>query len=156
MIARTREEEGMTDQGRRVSDGNKAVMERFYAQVINAGNLDLIDELLADEFVEYEEFPEMSHDREGVKKIFGMFRAAFPDLTFTPESLIAEGDLVAARVTIRGTHQGEFMGIPATGRQIELQAMDFVQFADGKGTAHWGVSDMMRLMQQLGATPEPG
>jgi steroid delta-isomerase-like uncharacterized protein len=145
----------MAEQGRRVSDANKAVMERFYAEVVNAGNLDLIDELLTDDFVEHEEFPDMTPDREGVKHFFGMFKGAFPDATFTPEQVLAEGETVAARIRIRGTHQGEFMGIPATGKQIEVQAIDIVSFADGKATAHWGVSDMMALMMQLGAMPAP-
>jgi steroid delta-isomerase-like uncharacterized protein len=145
----------MTEQARRGSDGNKAVMERFYAEVATAGNIDLIDELLADDFVEHEEFPGMTPDRDGVRRFFGMFKEAFPDGTFTPEQLIAEDDLVAARVWIRGTHQGEFMGIPATGIHVELQAIDIVEFRDGLATAHWGVSDMMAMMQQLGAIPGP-
>lgn len=141
---------------RRQSDANKELMERFYAEVVNAGNLDLIDELLAPDFVEYEEVPGLGNDREAVRQFFGVIRAGFPDIAFTPEKMLAEGDLVSARVTIRGTHEGEFMGVPATGRSVEFQAMDIVQFADGVATAHWGVSDLMSLMVQLGAIPEPG
>ena len=141
---------------RRQSDRNKDLMDRFYAEVVNGGKLDVIDELLAPDFVEHEEVPGLPKDREGVKQFFGMFRAAFPDVTFTVEAAIAENDLVAARVTIRGTHQGEFMGIPATGRAVEFQAMDLVQFADGAATAHWGVTDMVAMLTQLGVMPEPG
>lgn len=141
---------------RRQSDQNKELMERFYAEVVNGGNLDLIDELLADDFVEHEEVPGLPKDREGVKQFFTMMRAAFPDVNFAPERMLAEGDVVAARVTIRGTHRGEFMGIPATGRAVEFQAMDLIQFADGVATAHWGVTDMVALLTQLGAMPEPG
>jgi steroid delta-isomerase-like uncharacterized protein len=143
-------------EGRRISDANKASMRRFYAEVVNAGNLDLIDELLTDDFVEHEEFPGITRDREGVKQFFAMFKGAFPDATFTAEQVLAEGDLVAARVTVRGTHLGEFMGVAATGKPIEVQAIDIVTFADGKGTAHWGVFDAMAMMEQLGAMPEPG
>jgi steroid delta-isomerase-like uncharacterized protein len=146
----------MTEQGRRVSDHNKALMERFYAEVVNEGNLDLIDELLTDDFVEHEDFPGMPPGREGVKWFFGTFKTAFPDGTMTPEAMIAEGDLVAVRISVRGTHQGEFMGVPATGKQVEFQAVDLVSFADGKATAHWGVTDAMALMMQLGAIPGPG
>jgi predicted ester cyclase len=85
-----------------------------------------------------------------------MFYAAFPDIHFRVDDLLAEGDLVAARVTVTGTHQGEFMGIPATGRSVEVDVMDFVSYRDGKGTAHWGVSDMVSLLQQLGVMPPPG
>jgi steroid delta-isomerase-like uncharacterized protein len=140
---------------RRQSDRNKELMRQFYEEVINAGNIDLIDELLSDDFVEHEEFPGITPDREGVKQFFRMFKQAFPDGTMTPEDMIAEGDLVAARATIRGTHQGEFMGVPATGKQIDVTAVEIVQFADGKATAHWGVTDAMGMMMQLGAMPEP-
>jgi steroid delta-isomerase-like uncharacterized protein len=145
----------MTD-GKRASDANKELLRRFYDEVINGRNLDLIDELLADDFVEHEEFPGIPPTREGVKQTFAMFYAAFPDIHFRVDDLVAEGDLVAARVTVTGTHQGEFMGIPATGRSVEIDVMDFVSYRDGKGTAHWGVSDMVSLLQQLGVMPPPG
>ena len=143
-------------EGRRVSDTNKAIMRRFYDEVVNAGNVDLIDELLSDDFTEHEELPGLAPGREGVKQFFRMFNQAFPDSTFTAEHVLAEGNTVAARVTVRGTHQGEFMGIPATGKFVEFQAMDFVQFADGIATAHWGVTDMVAMLTQLGVMPEPG
>jgi steroid delta-isomerase-like uncharacterized protein len=139
-----------------MSDDSKAMMQRFYDEVVNAGNLDLIDELLADDFVEHEDFPGIPPTREGVKQFFALLRAAFPDGTMTAEDLIAEGDRVAARAKFRGTHQGEFMGVPATGRPVDVQLVDIVQFQDGVATAHWGVFDAMTMMQQLGAIPEPG
>ena len=145
----------MGEQGRRVSDANKAVLERFYAEVVNAGNLDLIDDLLTDDFVEYEEIPGLTPDRAGVKQFFGQFKQAFPDATMTPQQMIAEGDLVAARVRIRGTHMGEFMGVPPTGKGIDVEAVDIVQLRDGIATAHWGVTDLMAMMQQMGAIPGP-
>jgi steroid delta-isomerase-like uncharacterized protein len=145
----------MAEQGRRVSDANKELMGQFYEEVVNAGKLELIDDMLTDDFVEHEQFPGMTPDREGVKQFFGMFKAAFPDATFTPEQVLAEGDLVAARVRIRGTHQGEFVGVPASGRSIDVQAMDIVHFRDGIATAHWGVTDAMAMLQQLGAVPAP-
>ena len=70
-------------------------------------------------------------------------------------SIVAEEDLVAARLTWRGTHQGEFMGIPGTGNAIELSGMDFVRFRDGKAAEHWGQTDVMALMTQLGAMEQP-
>ena len=92
----------MTD-GKRVSDGNKTLVQRFFDEVINGGNIDLIDELLTDDFVEHEELPGLEPTRDGVKEFFRSFRNAFPDGSFTPEEMIAEGDTVAVRVTIRGT-----------------------------------------------------
>ena len=145
----------MTD-GKRASDGNKALLQRFYDEVINGRNLDLIDELLSDDFVEHEEFPGIPPTREGVKQTFSMFYAAFPDIHFRVDELLAEGDVVAARVTITGTHEGEFMGVPATGRSVEIAAMDLVSFRDGRATAHWGVGDMVSLLQQLGVMQPPG
>ena len=140
---------------KRASDANKALLKRLYDEVINGRNLDLIDELLADDFVEHEEFPGVPPTREGVKQTFAMFYAAFPDIHFRVDDIVAEGDVVAARVTVTGTHEGEFLGIPATGRAVEVTAMDFVSFQNGEATAHWGVSDMVSLLQQLGAMLQP-
>jgi steroid delta-isomerase-like uncharacterized protein len=138
-----------------VSEDNKALMRRFYDEVVAQGNVDLIDDMLAEDFVEHEEFPGITPDRAGVKQFFTMLRAAYPDIRMTAEDLIAEGDKVVARISITGTHQGEFMGVPATGKQITVPAVDIVQFRDGKATAHWGVTDGLTWMQQLGAIPEP-
>jgi steroid delta-isomerase-like uncharacterized protein len=138
-----------------VSEDNKALMRRFYDEVVAQGNVDLIDDMLAEDFVEHEEFPGITPDRAGVKQFFTMLRAAYPDIRMTAEDLIAEGDKVVARISITGTHQGEFMRVPATGKQITVPAVDIVQFRDGKATAHWGVTDGLTWMQQLGAIPEP-
>ena len=140
---------------RRISDHNKGLMQRFYDEVVNEGNLNVIDELLSETFVEHEEFPGLPPTREGVKQFFAMFRAAFPDVTCEVEHLVAEGVFVSAHARFHGTHQGEFMGVPASGRPIAVHAFDLVQFIDGVGTAHWGVFDAMTLMQQIGAIPEP-
>jgi len=146
----------MAEDGKRASDSNKALLQRFYDEVINGRNLDLIDELLSDDFVEHEEFPGIPPTREGVRQTFSMFYAAFPDIHFRVDDMLAEADLVAARVTVTGTHEGAFMGIPATGRSVEIAVMDMVGYRDGKATAHWGLSDMVTLLQQLGVMPPPG
>jgi steroid delta-isomerase-like uncharacterized protein len=145
-------------EARRASDHNKALMQRFYDEVVNDGDIDAIDELLSADFKEYEEVPGFPQDREGVKQFFAMLRAAFPDVHFTVEEMVAEGDLVAAHVKITGTHTGgEFMGIPAGGRSVDFQAMDLIRFANGIGTAHWGVTDTAAMLTQLGAIePPPG
>ena len=143
-------------EGKRASDRNKELLQQFYDEVVNGGNVDLIDEMLSDEFEEHEEFPGIGSGREGVKQFFTMFRGAFPDVTMTPDHIVAEGDMAVGNVRVRGTHQGEFMGAVPTGRQIDVRAIDVVQFRDGIATAHWGVTDAMTMMQQLGAMPEPG
>jgi steroid delta-isomerase-like uncharacterized protein len=144
-------------EGQRASDRNKELMQRFYDEVVNGRNLDQIDELLRDDFVEHEHLEGRPQTRDGVKLFFGDLHAAFPDLTFTVEQILAEGNMAAAHVRIRGTHSGgEIMGIPASGRSIDFEAMDLIEFENGVATAHWGVSDAVTMMQQLGAIPEPG
>ncbi len=95
-------------------------------------------------------------DVEQASGMAAMFYAAFPDLHTTFEDQIAEGDKVVARVTIRGTHQGEFQGIPATGKEVAFGGILIDHYQDGKVVEHWVQMDMMGLMQQLGAIPAPG
>jgi len=137
----------------KMSEGNKALMRQIY-DVINTGDVDRADELLAEDMVEHEEFPGLDPGREGFKQFVRTFRSAFPDLRFEIEDMIAEGDRVAARVTMTGTHEGEFMGMPATGKQIRVSSIDIGRFENGKGVEHWGATDTMAMMQQLGALPE--
>ena len=132
----------------------KAVTRRFYADVVNQGNFDLIDEIAAENFVDHEEFPGFGNDREGAKQFFAMIRTAFPDLNMAIEDMVAEGDRVVVRVTMSGTHQGEFMGIPATGKRISVPTIDIMRFDGEKVAEHWGVTDTMAMMQQLGAMPD--
>ena len=131
----------------------KALTRRFYSEV-SAGNLDVCDELVADDFVDHEEFPGISSDKAGVKQFFAMLRAAFPDVRVEPQEVFAEGELVCARAIMTGTHQGEFMGAPATGKRIEVQLIDILRVRDGQAREHWGLMDAMTMMQQLGAIPE--
>ena len=85
-----------------------------------------------------------------------MFRSAFPDFKVTIDDMIAEGDKVVVRGTWSGTHKGEFMGIPATGKSVSFGVIDTVRIAGGKMVEHWGLMDNFRLMQQLGVIPAPG
>jgi steroid delta-isomerase-like uncharacterized protein len=134
---------------------NKALSRRFYAEVVNQGNLDLIDELVAEDFVEHEQMPGLpTMGPEAVKAAFTMFLAAFPDLHIAADDVIAEGDKVVVRGTMSGTHKGEFMGMPATGKSFKAQVIDIVAFRDGKATAHWGTMDQVAMMEQLGLAPE--
>jgi len=131
-----------------------ATLRRFYDS-INAGDVDRFGELLADDFVEHEETPGLAPTKEGVKEFFRMYIAAFPNLRFDVEDILASGDKVVARVRVTGTHEGEFMGMPATGKGVDVQAIDIVRFGDdGLAHEHWGVFDAMAMMQQLGVVPE--
>jgi steroid delta-isomerase-like uncharacterized protein len=132
-----------------------ATMRKAY-DLINAGDIDGFGDLLADDFVEHEATPGLEPTKEGVKAFFHMYRAAFPDMEMTVEDVIAEGDKVMARFRARGTNEGEFMGMPATGKTVDVQGVDIIRFGDdGLAVEHWGVFDAMTMMQQLGAVPAP-
>lgn len=129
-------------------------MRRAY-ELINAGDIDGFGDLLADDFVEHEELPGLEPGKDGVKAFFHMYRAAFPDLRMSPEDIIVSGDKVVARARATGAHEGEFMGVPATGRRIDVQLIDIIRFGDdGLAHEHWGVFDTMAMMQQLGVVPD--
>ena len=128
-------------------------MRRFY-DLINAGDIDGAGELLADDLVEHEETPGLEPTKEGVKAAFREFRGAFPDMRINAEDVIAGGDRVVVRGRWTGTHQGPFMGMPATGKRIEVPFIDIMRMGDdGLGHEHWGVLDSLAMMQQLGAVP---
>jgi steroid delta-isomerase-like uncharacterized protein len=130
-----------------------ATMRRFYEESVNQGRMELVDELVADDFVEHEEFPGITGGKEGIKEFFGMMRSAFPDLRFEVEDVVAAGDTVVGRVRMKGTHKGPFMDMPPTGKQIDVPTMDWVRFRDGRAVEHWGVTDTGVMMEQLGAIP---
>jgi steroid delta-isomerase-like uncharacterized protein len=122
---------------------------------VNAGDIDGFGELLADDFVEHEVTPGLEPTKAGVKDFFRMQRAAFPDMRMDVQDVIASGDKVVARVRYTGTHSGEFMGMPATGKSVDVQLIDiFLLGGDGLVHQHWGVLDALAMMQQLGAVPE--
>lgn len=131
-------------------------MQRFYKEIFEGGNLALIDELVADDFVDHEEpLPGQPPGKEGVVFFVKALRAAFPDIKAKLEPpVLIDGNLEAVYVVCTGTHQGDFAGIPPTGRSIEFGGIDIIRFEDGKAAEHWGVTDTLKLMQQLGAIPE--
>ena len=138
------------------TEQNKELARRIVEEIFNQGNIGLTDELLASDFIEHEELPPgMPHDREGVKQITIMFRNAFPDFHATIDGIVAEGDTVVIRQTWSGTHEGEFMGIPPTGKSVSFGVIDMIRIAEGACLEHWGQMDSMRMMQQLGAIPTP-
>jgi steroid delta-isomerase-like uncharacterized protein len=131
-----------------------AAMKRLY-DLINAGDIDGFGELLAEDFVEHEEMPGLEPSKEGVKQLFHMYRAAFPDLRMEPQDVLVSGDKAVARVRATGTHQGEFLGIAPTGKSVDVQLIDITRFGDdGLAREHWGVFDALAMMQQLGAIPQ--
>ena len=132
-----------------------ATIRRMY-DLLSAGDIDGFGDLIADDFVEHEETPGLEPTKEGVKQFFHMYRAAFPDLRMEPQDVVASGDKVVARARATGTNQGEFMGMPATGKSVDVQLIDIIRFGDdGLAREHWGVFDALAMMQQLGAVPAP-
>ena len=134
----------------------KATMQRVYDEVFSEGNIDLVDELLHEDFVEHEELPPGIPQGRGAPKAYTtMFRSAFPDLKVTVDEMLQDGDKVITRCRWSGTHHGEFMGIPPTGNSFEIGGIDIVEFKDGRGIGHWGVLDAAGIMEQLGVTGPP-
>ncbi len=135
-----------------MSAENKAVFRRYFEEVLNTGNLDLVDELIARTYVSH--YPtgyDFGGGPEGVKQIVTAVRAGFPDVHFTIEDLIAEGDKVVGRWTFRGTHQGDFMGILPTGKKVSVMGIAIYRVARGKIAEAWVAWDSLGLVQQLGA-----
>jgi steroid delta-isomerase-like uncharacterized protein len=133
-----------------------ATLAQMYER-INAHDLDGFCELLAEDFVEHEVAPGLAPAKEGVRQFFTIYMAGFPDLRFEAEDVLASGDKVVGRVRCTGTHSGEFMGMPATGKSVSVQVIDIIRFGDdGLAREHWGVFDALGMMQQLGAIPEAG
>ncbi len=130
-----------------------ATMRRAY-DLFNAHDIDAFGDLLADDFVEHEASPGLAPTKDGVKQFFTMFIGAFSDIHWDVQDILTDGDKVVGRVTISGTHDGDFMGIPPTGKSFSIQGIDIVRFDDdGLGHEHWGVTDAMGMMQQLGVVP---
>ena len=139
-----------------MSAENKAIVRRLIEEGFNRGNLDLYDELIAPDFVNHSAPPGVPPTREGWKQLATMFRAAFPDIHFHIEDEIAEGARVTTRFSGHGTHQGELMGIPATGKEVTVSGINIARIAGGKIMERWEEFDMMGMMVQLGVVPALG
>ena len=129
---------------------------RQFFDRINEGDITAVVAMLAEDFVGHEEMPGLTPGRDGVGELFAMFGAAFPDVRWEPEEILADGDKVAVRVRVTGTNDGEFMGMAATGKRVNVQLIDIVRIGvDGRIAEQWGVFDMFALMHQLGVVGAP-
>ena len=138
-----------------MAEGAKLIQE-FYDRALSEGDMDAIDELVTDDVVDHEQgLPDQPEGKEGVRFFVNAMRGAFSDLKATVGPTVESGDMASAEVTITGRHTGEFMGVPATDKSFEIKSIDLVRFEDGKCAEHWGVTDNMALMQQIGAVPAP-
>jgi steroid delta-isomerase-like uncharacterized protein len=142
------------------AEENKAVSRRVAEEVFNGGNVDLADELYAPDYVLHDpSLPEDLHGPEGIKRYAAMTLGAFPDIRVAVEDQVAEGDKVVSRWTATGTHTGDLMGIPPTGRRVEISGVTINRFSGGKIAEDWYQSDDLGMMQQLGVVPsgeQPG
>jgi len=134
---------------------NKAVVRRFWG-VWEEGNIGLVDELVAPDYVNHSPgIPDQPEGPEGIKAVVNMFRGGMPDLRVVIDEVIAEGDRVAVRYTIEGTHEGELFGVPPTGRRVSIESITVERVSEGKIREHWRVTDTLGMMRQLGAIPAP-
>ena len=137
-----------------MSAENKALSRRFFEEVFNAGNLDVVDELVAPDFVNHDAAtPEPARGVEGAKASITGYRDAFPDLNFTIEEQIAEGAYVTTRWSAKGTHEGDLMGIAPTGKQGTVTGISIDRIVDGRLVESWTNWDTLGLLQQLGVVP---
>ncbi len=134
------------------AEENKALVRRVFEQGINAQDDAAIRETIAKDYVNHD-MPAPSPGSEGFRQVIGMFRAAFPDMRVNLEDVLADGDKVVTRGFFTGTHQGDFMGVPASGASIRVSYIDMWRIADGKAVENWVRLDMLSLMQQIGAVP---
>jgi steroid delta-isomerase-like uncharacterized protein len=138
-----------------MSHPHKAVIRRFIDEAINQGNLSVLDELVHPDYVFRSPGQELL-GAEALKAFFAGFRSAFPDLHLNIDELVVEGDKAVSSFTLTGTHEDEFMGIPATGNSINISGMVLSQFREGKIKEEWEVLDQLGLLQQLGVARLPG
>jgi steroid delta-isomerase-like uncharacterized protein len=134
---------------------NKALARRVFDEIWSQGKLELADELLSPEFVGRPGgLGEPFKGPAGAKEFIGRLREGFPDITFTVEDMVGEGNLVATRWAATGTHDGEFMGFEPTERQTTIGGMTFLRFDDGRIVEGWTQLDALSLMRTIRAVPE--
>ena len=138
-------------------EDNKQVVRTFYEEVVNNRNMDLGDEIIVEDYIHHDPSlpPDVQRGRENYKRGFAIFTQAFPDLHGTIEALIAEGDLVTSRITWRGTHNGDLMGIAPTGKKVAFSFLSTQKVQNGKLVEGWVSFDALGMMQQIGAIPTP-
>ena len=137
------------------AEESKTIVRRFWG-VWEEGNIDLVDELLAPDYINHTPAsPDQPTGPEGVKGVVAMFRSAIPDLRVVVEDMVAEGDKVAVRYTLEGTHEGELFGVPPTGQRLSIKSISVERVSGGKIREHWRITDTLDMMQQLGVIPVP-
>ena len=136
---------------------NKATSRRFYEELFNQGNLDAAEEIVTPDFVLHDpNIPEEPRGPDGLKRFVAIYRDAFPDIEFTVEDQVAEGENAATRWVARGTHRGELMGIAPTGKRVEVRAFTLHRFSGGKIAEDWAHYEALDVVRQLGVVLDRG
>ena len=136
---------------------NKALALRGIEEVWNQGKLGVVEEIYATDYVYHDPGnPQGWHGQEGIRQAVSTYRAAYPDLHFAVEDVVAEGDRVVLRWTGTGTHQGNLMGIPPTGKHVTTPGMNLIRYEAGKAVEEWSGWDTLGMMQQIGVIPPMG
>ncbi|HYK45460.1 MAG TPA: ester cyclase [Parafilimonas sp.] len=139
------------------AEANKAKVQSFYDQVINAHNVDAIDSFCSADFVDHN--PDPGHSGKGIDDLragFKDFFSGFPDVHVATNFMVASGDTVVSHVTMTGTNSGAMMGMPATNKKATVDGIDIIVIKDGKAVERWGEFDNAKMMQDLGMMPQPG
>ncbi len=134
-------------------DERKAVVQRFYDEVVNGGRFELVDELFSDDFVNHDQNPSFSPGREGIKELFRHLRTGFPDLFYRVDELLVAGDKVIDRGTATGTQTGQYGALPPSGRCFEMKEMHIYTVRDGRIAERWAIADALKMRQDLGLIP---
>lgn len=135
------------------TEDNKTLVQQFFEEIINQRNLAALGQFISPAAVNHTVLAGLPQESS---QFLGLHLGAFPDVKATVEDVLADGDKVVARVSYRGTHRGTFMGIPPTGRQITVAGINIFRIADGKIVEHWGITDRISALRQLGIAPSPG
>jgi len=139
-----------------MEDAKIRVIRRYFEQLFNQGELELIPELLHPDYVNHSPgWPDLPRGRDGVRLVVQTLRRGLPDLHYRIDDLVGGPECVATRTTLTGTHRGELFGLPATGRSISVSQMTFEHFCEGRIIAHHRLTDELSLLRQLGALPNP-
>ena len=134
----------------------KALMTRIVEEAFNQGDLDAFEELISDDFVEHEDLPpDVPQGKAAPRAMVTMMRDGFSDFRVAVEDMLQDGNKVVTRSRFSGTHDGEFMGIPPTGKKFDVAVIDIIEFRNDQAIAHWGVMDNAAMMEQLGVAGPP-
>lgn len=134
---------------------NKQVVDRIWAELVNGGSLDTLDELVSPDFIDHAPLPGLPADIAGLRQRLQILHRAFPDFQSTILDLVAEHDKVVAFVVSSGTHRDDFAGVPATGKRFTIQEIQILRIVEGKMVEHWQVADLFGMLVQLGLAHSP-